>query len=164
MNRELKFRAWIKDEGEMRYPSSDRYIKFNGDCYYIVRNLANSRKQIFQRENPDNIELMQYTGIKDRTGKEIYEGDIVELVGGTCNYLPCGDYSYHKFVIGDKMVVQNLKSGFTLARLNLVNNYFPNIVGKVNNYDFWNHHRSLKIVGNIFENPELLEIRNEKEN
>lgn len=136
MSRELKFRAWIKDEGEMRYPSSDRYIKFNGDCYYIVRNLANSRKQIFQRENPDNIELMQYTGLKDRNGKEIYEGD-----------MPNGIYK--------GMYIQwcNQCASFALFLNNATCTSCENDI-------FWNDFlddiNEIEIIGNIYENPELL--------
>ena len=100
--------------------------------------------------------LRRFTGLHDKNGKEIYEGDIVEFVGGTCNYLPCGIYEYHKYIIGNKMIVQKLLSGFTLAGLNMVNCEISNRVGKVDNYTFWNHQRSLQIIGNIHQNQELL--------
>ena len=131
MNREIKYRAW---DGE----------KFH---YYT------SLSGLYGVLNP--IE-QQFTGLHDKNGKEIYEGDILELVGGTCNFLPCGIYNDQRYGIGDKMIVQKLKSGFTLCGMNMYDCDIPNRVGKVDNYTFWNHQSSLKIIGNIYKNPELL--------
>lgn len=100
--------------------------------------------------------LMQYTGLKDKNGKEIYENDVVEFVGGSCHYLASGIYDYQKHCIGAKLVVQYLKSGFNLRLPVHLKNDIPNIVGNVHQYDFWNHAKSLIVIGNMYENPELL--------
>ena len=98
----------------------------------------------------------QFTGLKDKNGKEIYEGDVVEFIGGTCDYLYYGIYADERYKIGDKMIVQKLESGYSLAGINMIGCEIPNRVGKVDNYNFWRHQKSLKVIGNIHDNPELL--------
>lgn len=66
--REIKFRAWIPDghwiENGMMYDWQDKiYTESVG----------------FIPESEDGIKIMQYTGLKDRNGTEIYEGDVVEV-------------------------------------------------------------------------------------
>jgi len=100
--------------------------------------------------------VMQFTGLVDKAGEPIYEDDILEFVGGTCDFLPNGIYSSNRYGIGAKLIVQKLLSGFTLCGVNMIDCDIPNRVGKVDNYTFWNHHSSLKIIGNIHQNPELL--------
>ena len=65
-----------------------------------------------------------------------------------------GTYQYK-----DILYIAKLKSGYTL--LSPVDNSpnMPNANGKIGNYQLWNMHRFLRKIGNIFENPELLEKR-----
>mgnify|MGYP003442424003 CR=1 FL=1 len=146
MKREIKFRAW--DGKEMRTPTeSQEFANITFHAWMDTPKTVQQMKKIF---------IMQYTGLKDKNGKEIYEGDIVELVGGTCAFLSCGIYDDQKYKIGDKMIIQCLSSGFTLCGFNMYDCTLPNRVGKVDNYTLWNHARSLKIIGNIYENQNLL--------
>ena len=64
--REIKFRAWDKENEVMIYPKG---ILFDGR----VVNFSCGILEPFE-----GYELMQYTGLKDKNGKEIYEGDIVK--------------------------------------------------------------------------------------
>jgi uncharacterized phage protein (TIGR01671 family) len=150
IKREIKFRGLYK--GSWVHGSLiTRTI--NGKTDYLIENCDSAD---FRQYEVDAESVGQYPGLKDKHGKDIYEGDILELVGGTCDFLRCGTYDYQVHLIGTKLVVQYLASGFTLRMPNHLNNNISNLVGNVDQYQFWNNTRSLEIIGNIYENPELL--------
>lgn len=71
MKREIKFRAWHKKYG-MTYPEEA----------WTIESLFNGDNDVFGSPSKDyaieDFIVMQFTGLKDKNGKEIYEGDIVE--------------------------------------------------------------------------------------
>ena len=88
----------------------------------------------------DDIELMQSTGLKDKNGKEIFEGDIVTDGDVT------SDIKYHQ-TLGFYMIG---KYGFSVPFGQGVDvEYFEEFADHVS--------KTFEVVGNIYENPELLE-------
>lgn len=119
MNREIKFRALVQYHGKEAYweyyePLAIPYAftdQGEGFCKIIVKNL-------------------EYTGLKDKNGKEIYEGDIIKT-------------NYHNFPLGK---VDYFNASFVLRKGAWVESVHELIEYK------W----QLEITGNKYENPELL--------
>lgn len=131
--REIKFRGYDIELEEMTYFDSDDYILQYGD---ILREFIDDydgfgNPEFSYESVKDKVELMQYTGLKDKNGKEIYEGDIVEIIR------PCIlERGEVKFINGCFAI----KSKDTLLMLYQC---------EINNF-------KLKVIGNIYDNPELL--------
>lgn len=120
--REIKFRAWLKEERKMVNVET-LFIGINRLCF------GNSKTEDLFFRDFEEVELMQYTGLKDKNGKEIYEGDI-----------------YH---VGDKNIrylVVWFDSGFKGKQLRSTS---------YAGLESWA--KDIEILGNIYENPELLE-------
>lgn len=128
--REIKFRAW---DGEKM--SSSFYL--NGIAYaydneYLIYPEEFGGVNPFGYGNGDKkIEIMQYTGLKDKNGKEIYEGDIVEMKDGTRNpYQIVWSFELQGWGLdGNPSGLQAWLSEYT---------------------------KDIEIIGNIYESPELL--------
>ena len=134
MSREIKFRAWLKEEKKMVIvetidfsEKSIQYLEKNEimDAYLLRTNFL------------EDVELMQYTGLKDKNGTEIYEGDIVK----------------YKFPYDRRLKhispVFYMESQASYGVLDIYKNGIPLYTISANNY--------FEVIGNIYENKNLLE-------
>lgn len=131
--REIKFKAW--DKKNKKFWDSNT---FSQGTYWSISNegFVDATEKNVCRESYD-FELLQFTGLKDKNGKEIYEGDIM-LAEGNTNIYFLVEY-------GDDTDKENF--GFTLSSL-MRNKIIYGFCRDVERYE---------VIGNIYENPELLE-------
>ena len=124
-----KFRVWDKDNKYMEYTDKNLVVCFSDEGADAVDHTTFSHSCI----SMEKFELMQSTGLKDISGAEIYEGDIVRYNRGI-------SWSVEKF----PYVVKNGTEGFVFEYGLIQHSLFKKI-------------EYVTVIGNIYENPELLE-------
>ena len=112
-----KFRAWDKETKSM-----------NG----MAEIYRNRNQEIELHPRDKNIILMQSTGLKDKNGKEIFEGDIVKMAKDFYS-----EPTYYE-------VVRHYGGAYRLE-------------SKQHGCELWLRHTDCEVVGNIYENKELLD-------
>nr|DAY02058.1 MAG TPA: YopX protein [Caudoviricetes sp.]DAY40381.1 MAG TPA: YopX protein [Caudoviricetes sp.]DAY44736.1 MAG TPA: YopX protein [Caudoviricetes sp.] len=131
-----KFRAWLKNDKKMI--DVDEIHFDNGQLDFIGDAIT------FMRE-ADEIELMQSTGLFDKNGQEIFEGDIIDTT----------DYEGGLSSVGHPFVkVECDKYGF------VVTGDFPGSPITLKEFEHGRKFAGVEvtIAGNIYENPDLLEV------
>ncbi len=133
---ELKFRAWNEwaDRNEMTY--------FKIDESKAIENTA------------WNAEIMQYTGLKDKNGKEIYEGDVIKQTYHKTIGYGDNEENFEGYHIGEVVLIS---SGECIKKPLMYEVEIDQLV-KLDGYKNVAGYRS-EVIGNIYENPELIKAR-----
>ncbi len=130
--RQIKFRAWMKEQKKMIYEG----FKINPGGEISTYGLF------------DRLELMQFTGLTDKNGKEIWEGDIVEW--DDCSK---GEYWRVAIVCFDPdlqyKIIKNIRHSLSASEGSIFHHGC---------FAYQDTHNYLEVIGNIYENPELLEV------
>jgi len=139
--REIKFRCW-DEETKTMIGNAMPLIRMS-DGYYLVL-LGVSPTEVNEEIFKTKVKLtfthhesallrkvipMQYTGLHDKNGKEIYEGDIVKWVYDCC---------------GEEAVCPNHSEGVQVVEIT------------PEGFFFISPYHTLEVIGNIYENPELI--------
>ena len=130
--REIKFRAWDNVEDKMARVTSidfrNEHVSIEGDGYTMT-------------DTFEMFELMQYTGLTDKNGKEIYEGDILKTTyhAGTLKervFIKYVSYDLGMFIVTTKGSSMGTSLGSEVTKA---------------------MNPQVEVIGNIYENKELME-------
>lgn len=138
--REIKFRAWDKKNKKWllgyEYESLGGFSLF-GETVLMGEWAATLNEFLFNRNDHKfkDLAVMQYTGLKDKQGKEIYEGDVVR-----CRLYWNGENKEENFIVEYGKYPYKKTAGF-----------FP-FYGTLNAYEV----TPMRVISNIYENPKLL--------
>lgn len=135
--REIKFRAWLKEDKKME---NVKTMDFTDKTIRCLKKNEFINAYLLRRVSFDDVELMQYTGLRDKNGKEIYEGDIIKY-----------KFPYDKR-IKHISPVKFLETEASFGIKDRYGNEIPLYTISANNY--------FEVIGNIYENKNLLEENN----
>ena len=138
--REIKFRAWDPNKKIMAYPTGNLEMSFEEGYAHVEHSFTPKVRLATPHDADDDLApsiLMQYTGLKDKNGKEIYEGDIVRV--------------YHRRgFYGDEGFYTVGKVEYSPAE------FYINGGGHSITCHFHYDEKDREVIGNIHDKPELL--------
>jgi uncharacterized phage protein (TIGR01671 family) len=147
--REIKFRAYVKEEEKVLPVYSLDFSWLESHPVSVAGCGDLDCGICIDHYEKEKVELMQYTGLKDKNGKEIYEGDVVELIMPDTPFV----------IQGNGYSDVDIEKGFvTVGVVRFLYScwFIDQGDGKGCPLDF-DEKQQIEVKGNEFENPELLE-------
>ena len=139
MNREIKFRAWDEELEEMLYTESEEW--FDDGVYFRFN----------KHEDELRHHLMRYTCLKDKNGKEIYEGDIVKVTINNKTF-----NAWIVFEMGSFMIANNDMSFYFEDNWNDNVKCLSELAWEQE--EFEDRIYCLEVIGDTYQNIDLIEV------
>lgn len=148
MKDRFKFRIWDKPTSKMFYDVCLGYIKAPMRSDWVCVDTPDGQIS-YTGDRLKDIEIMQCTGLKDKNGKLVYEGDIIKTKFFGRDIPEChvnvADYDFFVVVFEEGM--------FRLLRENPDRGF---VCGYIEGNE-----QKFEVIGSIYKNPELLEVEND---
>ena len=150
--RTIKFRAWFKPLKRMFGVVEELKFQRDGSITIITNNTGGTA--------PNSYELMQFTGLKDKNGKEIYEGDILEwYYDSEKEHKKKLGSTFRAKVVSGNIVKEQGDEGYSSNHVGFFCEWLTDEGSEdmqFTDMPIENMCR-IEVIGNIYENPELFE-------
>lgn len=143
--REIKFRAWDYDDCKMYNVMSYSPITFGEIKPHVGIYPIGESKPVTVTQISTNFKLIEYTGLKDKDGREIFEGDVLRYLD-SYNWSTEYGYDFEDFLNVGRIIYDDKLARFDITNKSDIS--YDDFIYEVENYE---------VIGNIYENKELLE-------